>query len=142
MIWNQSFTDRLRAWQRLRDDCADAELALALHQINRWWLKSPWTPYWLHWDDRADWPNPWQLLENNRLCSVARALGIMYTVILLDRSDLKDAEMIEVNDHNLVLVGGGKYILNWDSDQIVNNRLSETRVRYRLRQNELATNIL
>lgn len=142
MIWTAPFSDRLRAWQCLRDECADIPLADALVAINRWWHRAPWTPYWLHWDDRADWPDPWQLLENPYLCPVARALGIMYTVVLMQRSDMQDAEMIETNDHNLVLVGHQKYILNWDPEHIVNIDLGDSIPRRRLEQHELAVNLL
>jgi hypothetical protein len=142
LIWAAPFGDRLRAWQQLRDHCVDVELSEALTAINRWWHQAPWTPYWLHWDDRADWPDPWQLLENSYLCPVARALGIMYTVVLLKRDDVQDAEMIEVNDHNLVLICRQKYILNWDPAHIVNIDLGDTAPRRRLEQHELAQNLL
>lgn len=74
----------------------------------------------LHWDDRQHWPNPWQLLADNEYCDVARALGIMYTIKLLDRGDLADAVMVSAQQGNLVLVQGGKYVMNWRPDAIVN----------------------
>ena len=56
-------------------------------------------------------------------CDLARALGILYTISLLDRADLVDAELILTDEgDNLVQVVQGKYILNWKKDLIVNNK--------------------
>lgn len=88
--------------------------------VDQWWQRSPWRPYYLHWDDRQDWPNPWQLLADNEYCDVARALGILYTIKLLDRQDCSDATMVAAETGNLVLVQGGKYVMNWKGLQIVN----------------------
>lgn len=95
-------------------------LAQCVAAIDQWWQHAPWRAYYLHWDDRQDWPNPWQLLADNEYCDVARALGIMYTIRLLDRSDCTDAVMISAAQGNLVLVQGGKYVMNWKPDAIVN----------------------
>ena len=95
-----------------------------LHNINQWWFGCPWRPYYLHWDDQADWPDPWQLLSDDVYCELARGLGILYTISLLDRADLAPADLVLTSSgHNLVLVGKEKYILNWDSDTVVNNNL-------------------
>jgi hypothetical protein len=81
-------------------------------------------PYYLHWDDQAQWPDPWQLLSENIYCDLARGLGILYTIALLDRADITDAQLIlTVDAHNLVLVPNTKYILNWEKHSIVNTNL-------------------
>jgi hypothetical protein len=73
------------------------------------------------------WPDPWQLLSDNIYCDVARGLGILYTITLLDRQDLISAELVLTEDsRNLVLVNEEKYTLNWDNDVVVNNRLSHS----------------
>jgi hypothetical protein len=92
----------------------------ALMTINSWWFQTPWTAYHLHWDDRLDWPDPWQLLSDNIYCPLARGLGILYTITMLDHPDIQDAELIEVGGDNLVLVCKGKYTLNWCQEEIVN----------------------
>jgi len=96
-------------------------VAQALEAINTWWFSSPWTGYHLHWDDQEEWPDPWQLLDDNIFCEVARGLGILYTITLLDRADIDSAELVlSKNGHNLVQVDKSKYILNWDKSTIVN----------------------
>jgi hypothetical protein len=119
-MWPDSFAQRLTAWNHLRNQAAEMPVEQALLEINRWWFRAPWTAYHLHWDDQAEWPNPWQLLEDNVYCSLARALGIMYTIALIDRQDMHNARLSEFDVDNLVLVQDRKYILNWDPTEIVN----------------------
>ena len=129
MIWPKSFEQRLLAWNQLREFSAQLPADQALFAINQWWQNSPWCAYYLHWDDLRDWPTPWQLLNDNIYCDVARGLGIMYTIIMLDRDDLQDAQLIETQTHNLVLVQGEKYILNWDSSSILNTNFKSVATR-------------
>jgi hypothetical protein len=119
-MWLSKFEQRLQSWTQLRETafCQDSETALMT--INSWWFQTPWTAYHLHWDDRLDWPDPWQLLSDNIYCPLARGLGILYTITMLDHPDIQDAELIEVDGDNLVLVSKEKYILNWSQEEIVN----------------------
>ena len=120
-MWPKTFQLRLDAWAHLRDQVQSQDLETALTNINRWWFQSPWRAYHLHWDDQLTWPDPWELLSDNLYCDVARGLGILYTISLLDHADLTDAELVLTTEgHNLVLVDKRKYILNWDKDNIVN----------------------
>lgn len=128
MIWPRSFEQRLLSWHQLREECQTLETEQALYRINCWWSETPWVPYYLHWDDQPDWPDPWQLLNENIFCDVARALGIMYTITMLDRSDITDARLVATENHNLVLVQQEKYILNWDSSTVVNNNFKSIKV--------------
>jgi len=119
-MWPKTFGERLAAWTELRRQCETGDVESVVKNINSWWVSTPWQPYHLHWDDRANWPDPWQLLEDNLYCSLARGLGIMYTIAIVDRPDLQDAVLVEVDSDNLVLVSQEKYILNWDRDIVVN----------------------
>jgi hypothetical protein len=112
---------------QLREQAQNLPLELALTTINRWWFNSPWRPYHLHWDDQAAWPDPWQLLSDNIYCEVARGLGILYTITLLDRADMTPASLILTNSgSNLVQVAKEKYILNWEANCVVNTNQEET----------------
>ena len=121
MIWPATFAARLESWNLLRDRCQNLPLESALDEINQWWFHTPWRPYYLHWDDQPAWPDPWQLLSDDVYCELARGLGILYTISLLDRADMADASLVLTKDDgNLVLVAKEKYILNWKSEDIVN----------------------
>jgi hypothetical protein len=120
-MWPREFERRLEAWNNLRSQVQNIPIESALAEINAWWFDSPWVPYYLHWDDQPRWPDPWQLLSENIYCDVARGLGILYTITLLDRADTADAALVlTADDHNLVQVAKEKYILNWERHSIVN----------------------
>jgi len=137
-MWPQTFSDRLAGWNLLRNQCQNLPAQSALTQINQWWFRAPWRPYYLHWDDQSTWPDPWQLLSDDIYCEVARGLGILYTITLLDRADLASACLVLTESgHNLVLVGQTKYILNWESDAVVNNNL-EFKIRRQYQQHQIA----
>ena len=119
-MWPRNFAERLESWAQLRQQAATADVETALAAINAWWFQTPWRAYHLHWDDRTAWPDPWQLLSDDLYCPLARGLGILYTITMLDRPDLQDAVLVEVDSDNLVLVGKKKYILNWDPEQMLN----------------------
>ena len=136
-MWPVTFSDRLAAWVDLRGQCNVLDLESALTVINTWWVNTPWQPYYLHWDDQPVWPDPWQLLSDNVYCDLARSLGILYTISLLDRADMADAELVLTDDgSNLVLVAKEKYILNWNRDLIVNTHQEVKTIR-KLKQHQI-----
>ena len=140
-MWHKTFSDRLDSWLTLRRQCETLDTDSAVIAINSWWFDAPWTPYHLHWDDRANWPDPWQLLDDNLYCGLARGLGILYTITILDRPDLQDAVLVEVDSDNLVLVNQEKYILNWDRDTVVNIILGPKKTRHQITQNQIKLQI-
>jgi hypothetical protein len=123
-MWYKDFSDRLKVWSNLRTDIQSLPPEEALQTISDWWHQSPWQPFYLHWDDQPLWPNPWQLLSDNVYCDLARGLGILYTISMIEHKDLTSAELVLTEDgRNLVLVAKEKYILNWDSTIRVNTPL-------------------
>jgi hypothetical protein len=136
-MWPQTFGARLESWNLLRNQCENLPLDSALEQINRWWFATPWRPYYLHWDDQATWPDPWQLLSDDVYCDLARGLGILYTITLLERKDFEPARLVLTESgHNLVLVPKTKYILNWERDSVVNNNL-DLKIRRQYQQQKI-----
>jgi hypothetical protein len=137
LIWPVTFSDRLEGWNQLRDQTQYLPLESALSNINNWWFRCPWKPYYLHWDDQPNWPDPWQLLSDNVYCEVARGLGILYTITLLERADMASADLILTEDGtNLVQVAKEKYILNWEPDSIVNTN-QEIKIKRQYRQHQI-----
>jgi hypothetical protein len=137
-MWSQTFSGRLESWNLLRDQCTNLSPEKALYDINHWWFQSPWRPYYLHWDDQDTWPDPWQLLSDDIYCEVARGLGILYTITLLDRADLAPVDLVLTESgHNLVLAAKEKYILNWEPDTVVNTFL-EVKIHRQYQQQQIA----
>ena len=136
-MWAATFEARLRAWQALRHSVKDVPKLECLEHINQWWSAAPWCSYYLHWDDQTTWPDPWQLLEDNIFCSLARGLGMLYTISLLDRADIKHSELVQTENDNLVLIDSGKYVLNWDPHRIVNISPGTINPRHRVQQTSI-----
>jgi hypothetical protein len=124
----RTFAERLESWSNLRHNVQSLPVPQALEIINSWWFQTSWRAYHLHWDDQPNWPDPWQLLDDHLYCSLARGLGIMYTIAMIERDDMQDAVLAELDSDNLVLVSNKKYILNWDATEIVNINLDGTKM--------------
>jgi hypothetical protein len=136
-MWAPSFQGRLASWVQLRNTNVGRDLESALSSINSWWMETPWKPYYLHWDDCDRWPNPWQLLETNVFCDLARALGMCYTIEMMQHADIQDYRLIETENSNLVLVNQGKYILNYDTKVQVNTTPEYTPYRRSITQDRI-----
>ena len=136
-MWASTFAGRLESWYGMRQKCHALSVESTLITINSWWFSTPWQPYYLDWLDQETWPDPWQLLNDNVYCDLARALGILYTISLLDRADLTDATLVLTQDgHNLVVVDKSKYILNWSPDTVVNTSQA-IKIRRQLSQSQI-----
>jgi hypothetical protein len=140
-MWPRTFAERLESWAQLREQVATADTESALMAINSWWFQTSWRAYHLHWDDRPNWPDPWQLLSDDLYCPLARGLGILYTITMLDRPDLQDAVLAEFDSDNLVLVNKKKYILNWDTNTIVNINPTGSQTRHSITQEQIKQQI-
>jgi hypothetical protein len=131
-MWPGTFEERLPEWRRLRDQSTEQDLESALQSINDWWQHTPWRPYYLHWDDQKTWPDPWSLLADDVYCDLARALGILYTIMLIERKDVVAVELVQTEESNLVLVNKGKYILNWGLSKVLNIDSADIKIKKRL----------
>jgi len=136
-MWPTTFDARLASWNQLRDHVQNLPLDSALKEVNSWWFGTPWRPYYLHWDDQPAWPDPWQLLSDNVYCDLARGLGIVYTISMLDRADMADATLVLTEDDgNLVQVAKEKYILNWKAEDIVNT-FTKVKIKRQYQQHQI-----
>jgi len=120
------FEARLRSWAKLREEILSLDSISQVIKIDEFWQKSPIQNHYLHPDYIKDWPTPWQLLSDNVFCYYARALGIVYTLLLLGKKniDLVDAVDDNSNEVVLVLVDDAKYVLNYWPNTVVNNHIS------------------
>ena len=120
---SMTYDQKLIEWNQLRSFAlAETSIQSALQTINSWWFNRPWTPYHLHWDDFKSWPDPWELLFVDRYCDVSRGLAMMYTIVLIDRPDLQNFDLIYSVDNSTSLIHNDEYILNVDKESIVNTR--------------------
>ena len=117
-MWLDRFEDRLKSWSELRLDCEELSLEQALDRIAEWWGHAPRMHNIIHWNDQNNWPDPWGLLADNSYDELALALGMSYTVSMLEKFDclveIAQAKDDQGLEYNLVLVDDRKYILNYD----------------------------
>jgi len=119
-MWKTSYDERLADWYNLRQAVQQLNQHDQLLLINDWWYQSPVVPRVINWTQEDTWPNPWELLTNKGYCELARALGIVYTLMLLEQPLHSDLKIVFTGQDNLVLVDGGKYILNWAPGEMLN----------------------
>ncbi len=129
-VFQLTYDTRLQSWYDLRNQIKDKNTDTKCVEIDKWWQTAPLVNHYLHTHDVDNWPNPWELLVENTYCTVARALGMCYTLLLLGISDI---EMVEArNDQGedvvLVLVDSAKYILNYWPDTVLSNNLSNFKI--------------
>lgn len=121
------FYSRLQSWRDLREHLQDKNSAIKAERIDAFWQKVPTVNYYLHPDYISQWPDPWQLIHDNNYCPYARALGIIYTFLLLGTRNLA---LVDAKDHNsnevvLVLFDNAKYVMNYWPGTVLNNRLAD-----------------
>jgi hypothetical protein len=78
--FTMSFDTRLAEWYQLRESLKDSDLEKICIDVDKFWQQCPLNNYYLHPHDIKDWPNPWQLLQDNPYWFYARAVGNIYWV--------------------------------------------------------------
>lgn len=134
-MWPFTFEERLQQWCQLREYLHDKDLEHQLLEINNWWFRAPIINRSVTWENHNTWPSPWDLLAQDGWCDLARALGIMYTVVLVIPD--VDVTLTQVDNDNLVLVSQGKYILNWCPGDVLNNHSADIKITRRLNKDEI-----
>jgi hypothetical protein len=136
-MWQTDYHSRLADWAALRQLCSLFPFEQQLVTINNWWFRAPIVNCTIRWNESAFWPDPWELLTNSGYCDLARALGIVYTVMMLENSQFKKLEIAETDQDNLVLIDSGKYILNWAPGETLNIHSTDIKVSRCISSTEL-----
>ena len=81
---------------------------------------------YLHCDFVDEWPDPLDLIAENTYCSLAKCLGMFYTIRMLARQDIDNVCILEIDNNDyIVQVNKGLYCLNWNVDKVVNMKQLE-----------------
>ena len=124
-MFKLSADDRLHRWRAFRKGLDRQSLDQACIATQELWNQCPYAPYYLDPQKPEDWPDPWTLLTENWYCDIAKALGMLYTVKFTAHNP--DVELRIYHDpstkydYNLAWIDDGKYVLNMDPDEVVNN---------------------
>jgi hypothetical protein len=124
------FDSRLREWKNLRIIIRGESLDKACVHVDKWWQQVPLINHHLHPNDLENWPDPWTMLSDNLYCTLTRAVGICYTLLM---SDINDVNLFAVvnehnEEHNLVVVGNAKYVLNYYPDSVLSTNLQNFKI--------------
>ena len=131
--------DRLRSWREFRLVLDQLPLEQALAQTVEFWARAPFVPFSLDLSDQNNWPNPWQLIEENIYCDIAKCLGILYTITLTKHRKDLDLELRVYRsttsgyEYNLAWINQGKYILNMVDGEVLNNKQFDKTLKLKYR---------
>lgn len=129
-VFQSSYEQRLRDWRQLRTHIATLPLEQCCVEVDRWWQQVPFVNHHLAWNDTQNWPDPWTLLSENTYCLLTRAVGMCYTLLM---NDITDVELVQATDelceeHYLVLVDNAKYVMNYWPNSVLSTRLADFKV--------------
>ena len=130
-VFQQNYDTRLRNWYELRTKIEKFDIETKCVITDRFWQQAPLVNHHLHILDTISWPDPWQLLVENTYCTIARALGMCYTLLLTGENDISLVEATDKtgNDVVLVLVDNAKYVLNYWPDTVLSNTLNDFTIK-------------
>jgi hypothetical protein len=84
---------RLAIWKKFRFEINSLPVESAVCEVNEFWSKCPFIPFYLDPNDSKSWPNPWELIQENYYCDLAKSLGIIYTLHLTNHGILLDPQL-------------------------------------------------
>lgn len=124
--FQSSYDNRLQSWYNLRNQIKNFDLAQQCVEIDKWWQRAPLVNHYLHPIDLPTWPGPWELLVENTYCTLARGLGMCYTLLLMNITDIEFvlATDSQGNDTSLVIVLD-TYILNYWPNTVQTNKTTD-----------------
>lgn len=130
-IFQLDYETRLTNWSELRNQLKNCSIQEQCIAVDNFWQQVPIQNHYLHPDFADQWPGPWDLIYENLYCPYGRALGMIYTLLLLGTKNIELVEAIDDNavDVVLVLVDNAKYILNYWPDMVLNTSLENFKVK-------------
>ncbi len=125
-----TYENRLQEWFALRQELKNLDIQQQCIRIDAFWQQCPLVNHYLHPTDIHIWPGPWDLIYENNYCQYARALGMVYTLLMLG---IQDIDFVDAKDDNredvvLVLVDNAKYILNYYPNSVLSNTLKDFKI--------------
>ena len=126
-MWKLPASERMARWRAFRNYIDSLPLDQAIQETVEFWAKCPFTPFYLEYTDSDNWPDPWQLINENCYCDLAKCLGIVYTLYLTKHKSSIEFDLQvyreegTLNTYNLVNLNQGKYVINLFDNEIVNN---------------------
>ena len=142
-VFQLNYDSRLQNWYDLRQKLQNADTATKCIEIDNWWQSAPLVNHYLHPHELDTWPGPWELINDNEYCPLARGLGMIYTLLLTGITDVDFCIGKDDNDEDvaLVTVDNAKYVLNYWPNMVVNINLQNFKITSSLDLNKIKTKL-
>ena len=122
IMWYSSNINKILVWRKFREEQKLLPLEQSLLNINTWWNQAPIKKNSKLVEDSAAWPNPWDLLSGQSFGELERAIGIFYTVIMMQHPDILDKKLqiyySKTGERACVVVINDIYVLNFTANSI------------------------
>lgn len=122
-MWILRSDQRLAEWKKFRKKISELDSQQAIQSTTQLWSFAPFVNHYLDPATPKEWPNPWQLLDENYYCDLAKALGMLYTLALSKPDlelELRVYEDSNKNIYNVVWIDQGEYVINYWHNETVN----------------------
>lgn len=114
-MFNSYDTTRLQQWKEFRDSLENS--ATAFEDVAQFWSRTPFVSNYLDPFDSKFWPDPWQLVLDNKFDDLGIVLGMCYTLQLTER--FKDSKF-EIHMSMSQSKKDWRYLLLVDNDIVLN----------------------
>ena len=118
-VWQQSPEERLKLWRKFRKDNENLEDQECLQAIVDWWKFTPIGSRAIDPYSKDTWPDPWQLIYEGNFDENAVALGIAYTLHLMEWPCT--VSLVQSEDKTffgLIVIVDDEYVLNYTYGEI------------------------
>ena len=132
-VFQLPYEARLRSWYDLRQKLQNADIQTKCVEVDRFWQAVPLVNHHLHPFDVDNWPGPWDLISENTYCTVARGLGMVYTLLLLGATDVDFCLATDDNSEEVsIVLVMNKFIMNYWPNTVLTNKTSDFTITNRL----------
>ena len=123
---------RLVAWRDYRNTLDSMAFADAISSVNKFWNAAPISKQFYSQDQFDSWPSPWELIQDDGVDDISKALGMAYSLQLSKHGSDHDISICcyinrdRSEQNNLVIIDHGIYVLNLGTAIHVNKDLSNS----------------
>jgi hypothetical protein len=122
-VFDLNETNKLQQWKNFRNSLEVS--STAFEDVAQFWSRTPFVSNYLDPFDSKSWPDPWQLILNNKFDDLGIVLGMCYTLQLTERfKDNKFEIHMSMSqlkkDWRYVLLIDDITVLNWNYGSVAN----------------------
>jgi hypothetical protein len=132
-IFQSTYDTRLQSWYNLRGQLKNLTLSEQCILVDNWWQKAPLVTHYLHQSEISTWPGPWELLVENTYCTLARGLGMCYTLLLIGITNI---ELVlaknNIGEDVVLVIVHDTYVLNYWPNTVQTNKTTDFTILNRI----------